>query len=540
MSRRLIASVALAGWAAAPWAIAQDAGGGGAAPDGGGGGAKAPPALQLLNQTAAEKGVFAFDYGVPSSPALVLAGQSPDKISTSNALKPFVLQLPTATGTNGQTFGLDVAPAWILDRAPAQTYENYLGGSDGYRIAFRTHFGVAVAQGVDNTDPTKRLPSILALGFSTSLLDGGDPLMAKRLPTDKDAAGAALPATEWAACFAQAAPALQAAANGVDSTDKKRASLDRQYQSLRRESDSLKAEAIALKAEWDQNNATLQDLQAKQQAYAKYANDPKPTIRDLAKLGTESVAGQIATLQARQTAIGQRQEAIKTDLPKVTVDLDAAAKSLDAIPIADAPAMQAAFSKSEAAKLLPACVDRANAAARYAPSLMIGGGALWDGTPGKYSGYQQSGWVGWASYRHALGTPKFKDDGGKLTIDSYWMAGLSVRSSYHELLATGITATPMAKANTVDAWAGLERISADTRLSFQGGYQYRDPIIALPAFERSRFRYYGAITQLVGSKDGGVWVQLGYGNVSEGANDKTVLLSVSFAPPTTGSILGVQ
>ncbi len=540
---RIVAATITVASVGAPWsALAAGAGGGGA----GDAAAPAAPAsgssINLVNETASETGVFNFDYGVPTSPALVLAGQSPDKITTSTALKPLVIQLPTAAGSFGQTVGVDVAPGWLLP-ASSQTYDAYMRvGADGlpgesisdwaYRVAFRTHVGLAVAAGVANADPTKQQSSIISIGLSTSLLEHSDPLLAV-LPGQKK--------TAWLSCLQGAAKDLDTVVNGIDSPDSKRQAIVVSLAQFHAQIEAAKAQAAALQDKSQQLDQDRAQASASRDRFNALLNGPQgrdPALVELVRDKVSTLETQIQQAQSDLDQIAKQEAALTAELAALVQSQTAAQAQFDATTVSDTTAANQMFQKSAAAKLIPACVVEANEAATFAPNLDVGAGALWDGVPGRYTGFKQSGWVLWTSYRQPLFAPAITAD--KPKPDSYWMVGASGRASWDEVMPTNIKATPMVAANTLDVWAGLERVSLDNRFTVQVGYQWRDPTIPLPAFDRSRFRYYFGLSQRVGPESAGAWLQLGYGDVSHTSNDRTVLVSVSVSPPSASSILGVK
>jgi hypothetical protein len=132
--------------------------------------------------------VFKFDYGVPSSPALTLLGIDEKKVTQSNSLKPFVVDvLPgLLSGNNSdQAVSLDFAPAHYLLPASQQRFSEYASGLRS--LLFRTRVSGAAYGGVDDADATKDKRSRLALGLSASLLNTSDPLLAP-LPGDHGSA----------------------------------------------------------------------------------------------------------------------------------------------------------------------------------------------------------------------------------------------------------------------------------------------------------------------------------------------------------------
>jgi hypothetical protein len=439
--------------------------------------------LVLIKNDAAEDGVFSFDWGVPSSPALKLLGQSEDKITVVNGLKPFILQLPRLLGgdNGGQSLGLDVSPAWLLGDRSTRTFNAYTNPRNRlYRIALRTHVGAALYEGVADDDPTKAKPSRVTLGFSTSLLDSSDPLMA--LASGQDANDRSV-AVGWRACIERNADAV------ADF-----------FRTVKFQDDPKKAR---LETELNGFDRRLGELRAKAQAGT----------------ATEPERVELAGLNARAAQIGGE---------------------LDTIQERGSAEFKAQYQKSAAFKAMALCPKEANVVAQYGASLNVGAGALWDGTPGKLKGFSSSGVVGWVSFRHPLAASFELNETG-VEPASYWMVGFSARASVDELVATGIKATPQVKANVFDGWVGLERLTAASRLGLQLGYQIRDTNGRLADFDRKRWRYFASYSQRLGGEKSGMWLQLGYGHVRTNDNkDEALTVSLIFAPPAAANLFGTK
>lgn len=135
--------------------------------------------LRLLSEEPEDAKLFAFDYGVPSSPGLTLLGIGKDKVTQSNSLKPFVLSLPGLLSSDGdaKAVALDVSIGGTLVPLSRQTFESY-AANYGRALLFRTRVNLALYRGVDDEDVTKEKPSLAAFGISSSLLNSSDPLLA--------------------------------------------------------------------------------------------------------------------------------------------------------------------------------------------------------------------------------------------------------------------------------------------------------------------------------------------------------------------------
>src|ERR1051326_5108794 len=142
----------------------------------------------IVNSQAQNASIFSFDYGVPHSPALMLAGLSTDKVTPATSLKPFVLSLPglIGSGSTNTSAALDFAPAWAWsDKTDTLHYGDDTPEAMINRIWFRTRLSAALSKGDSGgTDTTKAIPSRAAIGLNVSLLDGSDPVVA-RMPGEQ-------------------------------------------------------------------------------------------------------------------------------------------------------------------------------------------------------------------------------------------------------------------------------------------------------------------------------------------------------------------
>lgn len=450
--------------------------------------AGAPSAQTLVNQEAQEKGVFQFDFGVPSSPSLNLLGQPEDKVTVVNGLKPFIIQLPRILGADsqdGQSVGLDFSPAWLLGDASQHTYGNYVRqDAHLYRILNRTHIGLALYEGVANSDPARARSSRIAFGLSTSLLDTSDPLMA-RVPGETLSA--------WQTCLNLGQDALQTELNRVTVSDGgARARVEAEINALGDQ-----------RREIDRRIAQLEQAGSPANSEARIA----------ANHDRELIQARIAELDLQHAALAQTTRS----------------------------AQQASFARSEAAQIIPRCAREANLVARYGASFGLGIGALWNGDPGKVRNLSQSGWVLWAAFRHPIGIRFDRNADHALRASGYWMIGFSGRASMDEIVATNDATTPLVRANVFDGWGGIEYLSSASRLSLQVGYQVRDTNGALASFDRHRLRYFASFSQRLGNENSGMWVRVGYGHVrSSDDDDAAFSVSLLFAPPSAANIFGTN
>jgi len=184
------------------------------------------------------------------------------------------------------------------------------------------------------------------------------------------------------------------------------------------------------------------------------------------------------------------------------------------------------------------CNESAARMARFAPDLDVGLGVLAQGAPGKLKDLKADGKVFWLAYKHPLGTPVFEDEYGAATLSplpsSAWLIALAARASWDERLVTKDKTTPEFRADTLNAWIGLERLTPGYRLTAQYGWlKVRASDAIGKPFEKSGERY------LVGGQfrlreDSPLWLGLtygnGYGTVGE-LKANTALVTLSYSSP---------
>lgn len=442
----------------------------------------------VLEEHVKNEGVFAFDYGVPTSPALVLAGLSGDKTTVNSAsLKPFVLSLPSVlSGTEGQSVALDIAPAALAGGDRQQTYDDYVTGSRLGRIAVRSRLNVAIYNGVDGGgDASKDKASRLALGASFSLLDNNDPLMAGSRP-GKDSV--------WLDCLKKAQPII-----------------DRLH--------TLSFMPPPL--------IELQQLQTDAQSGSIPGRTmPNFTADQVALI--EKTVGHPMNLTGQTALDKPKLGAIARELQKTIGPLrEEAEKAFVTRPEADA-----------AREVEESCAQKAANAAAKGAALNIGGGVLWRGKPGALDELKNGGAVIWASgHVSVFRFPGEEKDGSR---DSFFMLGGYARIGRAERIATGDKTTPEIRADTQEYWGGGEYYSSSFKLVGQIGWsktEARDP--ALSSFSSSGDRYLisGAVPFRTVAE--GLWLGFSYGDARgtvETRQGHVFRLTIDFGPPKPANI----
>ena len=437
--------------------------------------------------------VFSFDYGVPTSPSLALAGLSTDKATVnSSSLKPFVFSLPAVlSGTGGQSAALDFAPAALFVGPSRQIFEQYTDPAKWlYRLSFRSRLNAAIYNGVDgNGDKSKNKSSRLAFGASISLLDSSDPLMSSTPASRADGK------TAWRQCIDQVPVGV-----GPD-------------QSPAGDASSLGA-LIRLQGDVEMHAGT--------------------TPRQFA---TPAKVAEISAALGEPVSIdGMTDTEIAAMLGKLSQKLqdkaDAAAKVANKVVSTSADSV--AFSTGA-----KHCAEVATDAALYAPAVNLGAGTLLRGDPGHLRGFGAAGTVEWASARYPLFDIRGKDG----MTAGYLMLAAYARLSQGEYVATGDKTTPEIKADVQDYWVGSEFYSRHYKLAAQVGWtKTRADEPAGAPFSRHGLRWLASGSIPIAGEDAGVWLGFSYGNARgtlDTLNGHTFLLTLDLAPPKPADILGL-
>ena len=482
----------------------------------------------LVNTPAQNPNLFSFDYSVPNSPALELAGLSTDNVTPANSLKPFVLSLPGLLGSGGTSTStaLDLAPAWALGNPDSIIAEYEKPDAWPKRLWYRTRIGVALSKGdTGGSDPTQAVPSRVAIGLSVSLSDGSDPVMARtaddyepRDPNDKN--GPRINDSHWLHCltanFAKWAP---------DERDDIR-DINAAIQYIIR----IKAGVIARKK--------LQDMKL-----GKYQGNPLDGRGGLARI--VAIANQYGVSGASDIPPANDPEwnSAGSDILDALRTLQSGFNN-KATEIANDDAWKAHQQASQDA--IVACQKEASDVAQHGADLQIGAGVVLNGTPGTLSNLSDPNGAVWIAGRlpftDILGGSGLCDpttDGATRSEPACWTIGGSGRYSAGEMVATGDTTTPMFKANVAEGWIGIERIDTTMKLGGYFGYMDQSAVNdADKAFSTSGTRWLFSGGYSLSKWVNGLWVVGSYGNANGSAttlNDKVALLSLTFGPPDLSS-----
>jgi hypothetical protein len=450
--------------------------------------------INIVAKEAKNQNIFSFDYTIPTSPSLTLAGLSADKTTTSTSLKPFVLALPNFLGgaAEGQSTALDFSPSALA--MPAMTYADYkkIGTRDGPEgilgyAWFHGRFGIAAYRGVADSDPTKAKASKLAAGFSTSLLKDSNPFFAAK-PGHK--------VSVWEECT------------------------DRAFESRPPPSPALKASRRARDEAFDRGrraDGAWIELDARSEADARAWLSVDKNREEIEKLlGAGSAAKPTAQ--------------IKSALKDVQKAADAAGADL----LADSNVILEKETRETFGVAAKACREAANAEALAGYDLDVGAGLLWSGRPEHFEDLGKGSGAVWIAYKQPVPIQGAVQRNSQGKVTQTWMIGGSARYAWRESVATGDKATPAFLADTLDAWAGLEMLTPTSKLALQYGWFEADARDrTLDRFSHSGERWLATAAIQI-DKKAGIWANLSYGvanGTTDVRDDKKVLVTITFAPP---------
>jgi hypothetical protein len=470
--------------------------------------------IDILNTPAGNAKLFAFDYGVPTSPAIELAGLGGDKINTSTALKPFVLQLPGLLNGTTDTVALDFSPA-ALYQASSSVSKDYWSESNLYigRVLNRARVGVVLYRG-DNGggDQSKVKPSRIAAGLSVSLFSSSDPAL-----TSTDGWWSSkVENTVWGSCLGTEdnLAILRVSRNPTAPVD-----------------------------------GTITHL--------LFVANRKPNVTDFSSVERSQLDNVEDNLDATVSPTDRAAREAERERRPLAADRLHYDRSLLS---SSNDFGHDAAGDTKAAAVITDCTKRASAAAEHAADLQFGAGAVMSGKPGAFSDFDDTAAALWASLRLPLRPiPSAALDPNKLydyCTDTYrpkfsemliscWMIGGSGRASFGEMVQTGDAALSVFKANVLEGWFGLERVSTASKIGGYVGFIDQSAVHASEnAYNKRGWRYYlSAAIPLSGIPgfDGaleGTWLEASYGAAHGSVttlDDKVAMLTISFAPPSLGS-----
>jgi hypothetical protein len=455
---------------------------------GGGTDQNAPSSITLAGE-AAKDGVFDFDFTVPTSPALALAGLSQDKATVqSAALKPFVFSLPAVlSGKGGQSAALDMSPAWLFEGEGRRSYSRYTAPENYfYRLVYRTRLNAAIYNGTDDkVEAKKQKGSRLAFGVSSSLLDSSDPLMA--------GASDGRP-SQWQQCLGELQPEVRQIVE-IETPH------EVPFYSLSGLADELQVASIDA------------------------ARGTKPDDRLLGR--AEQVLGQPITLNGltyaqisgRLLDISQKVRAKAGEQgAKVNQELRGEVVSLGLD------------------KALDTCATRASTVALYGAALSVGAGILYRGDPGQLDHFKRGGGALWSSFRFPVGfalDPKNK-------VLRYLMFGVYARRGIREYVATGDSTVPEMRANSWEVWGGVEHFTPVSKFAVQYGRKSINAVDSVDdRFSKKRGLFLVSASLPILGKSTGIWLGGAYGNAQSTVtteSDRTFMVTLEFAPPKPADI----
>lgn len=457
-----------------------------------------PPKPITILDRKVNSSIFAFDYGPPTSPAMTLLGLTPDKTPPSTSLTKFVVSLPTVfQNSAGQSIAFDAAPAALWNSPAESSFANYKDRGWTERLGYRTRIGAAALNG----DASKSIRSRVALGLSASLLDSADPLMT-------------------GASRANGLPFLLGCLNTLN--------------------DEVAAVLVA-DASADADFALFQRRNAFEHAIRLINGNPpdykgararvRPYLRDQSLPDPDFKA-----LVEREIEAWTKGTGVAAEQAKKSAEADAATDK--------------ALAKAGLDRRIANCATAASRMARFSPDLDIGVGLIGRGDPGQIDHVRDGGSVVWAAYKHPFGVKFPQPDaeglyasGVDATVpEKAWTVAISARYGRGEYVATGDKTTPEVRADTLEAWIGLERLSDALRFAAQYGWvdvNARGPLAN--TFDKQGERYLVSSQIRLGDSHSGFWVGLAYGNGYGSASSlkgKTAMITLSFAPPAPAAITG--
>jgi hypothetical protein len=470
----------------------------------------------ILDTKARNASIFSFDYGVPHSPALMLAGLSSDKITPATSLKAFVVALPglVGSGATANSAAFDFAPAWALSEqgdTEVLAYASYTPQGYWDRVWYRTRVSGAISKGDDGGgDAKKAKPSRAAVGVSFSLLDGSDPIMA-RSSTDVNTGGAE--ETHWLHClrdnFEAITPYVPDKSTGYYDLTRARSLITH-----------LLAPA-SLGGAGDVNMLSTGNMSI---------------LVDL-----EATADKVLKRPAAWSypVAWNSFDVRNKDLKQLQTDLEG-----KELAVRNLPAWKA--SEDLASATIEKCSKESSAIAQNGADIQIGAGVVLQGAAGgpNWMDFKDPNGAVWLAARIPLdfdqsGTCEKATTGAPQQELSCWTFGGTARFSAGEMDATGNAATPFFKANVAEGWLGLERVDSISKIGFYFGWtDYAAAETVGKPFAKSGTRWLISGAYNLSKVYEGLWIVGSYGSANgtlTTLDDKVAMLSLTFAPAKIGS-----
>lgn len=456
-----------------------------------------------------------FAYGVPSSPALAIAGLKASDVTKINEVQKFALSVPSALNGDGDTaIAIDLRPAlFVTDRAFDYTKDNLVR-----KWVQRSVVSLAIQEGKsDSDDPDKSTRSLLSLGLSASLLNSSDPLhvlfddgegSVKRACRDAysselrsflEDTGQSTQVGEQVTVLVNRA---RARARYIEIEDSNAGQIPTPDDLL--EADRFLRSARSLIVE---NLGEDQSLQASN-VPPEFFDSPYDYLADRTNLirVTEGITADIAAI-----------EAVLRDKNNVEVFVALTNDEL-------------ARREAELQSKSKECSDAITEVVKFAPNLDLGFGALWRGKDAALGDFETGGSALWASYRYPA--PLGRAENGN--PQSYLVAGVSGRFGWDEFVSTGDESLGEAQADTAQIWGGIEYVSSNWRGNARIGYVETD----FNSTEASPFSSDGE-KWLVGAdirlgRNSNTWLGIEYGEAGgtiDALRGETLKVSFKFSDP---------
>jgi hypothetical protein len=443
-------------------------------------------------------GSITFAYGTPDSPALALSGIDASEVTRVNEVQNFAVVLPKFT--DGETaIGFDFTPSNFLSgsRYDVDTLEDYAKPQNRWgRIAHRTRISLLARDGVDDDDPEKARRSLIAAGFSTSLSDKSDPLQSlaanidtckKTLTLATEIAGRERFSLTMQSARKDLGDALTDALDYIIDSSAGRDKLESSLAKLERASKSMEIFADEQKIPADSRIKVDQEKIGK---FRKTISNPSATSDELSKAaeGMQAFADNVFGQTSSNTAYVD---------PKALVGKGFVTSLAD-------------------------CQKEIDKTLKTARSIDVGAAALWRGATDSFGDIESGGYALWTSVRQPIKSGK----------DSYWVLGLTARAGFNEIVEAGDATTPDGEADTIQAWAGIERFTKTWRAAARYGYVETDfkDALARP-FSKDGDRWLVSTDlRLVEN----VWISVSYGEAAgtvDALKGEQFLVSLKFSDP---------
>lgn len=466
----------------------------------------------IVEEETGNQDLFKFSADIPESPALALSGIDTSKLTTVNELREAAFYLPNLLGdAENFSLGLDISP-WLLSlrgmdsKISLEDYENLSRFARGLR---RTKASAVIQQGQQNDDPQKAIGSLLSIGFSTSLLDRSDPLLFKSGGQGELHTACNARLSDAAEVEARKPSYAVELTGTVDALGSVRRRIMGHFKKNEENSGTgtaaYKAEAAELRVSLFSARENILNHVAKIESkkdvppFPKIADEKRGTMEE-ARILLDYESELFKFITEHETGIG-----LDRNFSKPTV------------------------------KAYNECQKAIKQNLRFAPAIDVGAAVIWKGDPGKLSNFDDAGGALWLSTRKAV-WPSCARDQSQICADdqSYIIAGGNLRYGMDETVMTGDDAIKEGKADTWQAWMGLEYNSTSFKAAAMYGYgetDFKDQTVE--AFSNDGERWLVS-TDFKMTKS--MWLALSYGEAAgsiDALEGEKFLVTIKYSEPKT-------